>query len=342
MEKSKRILNFKIFTTHNILKEHKLEVLEIHYPARAISIVLKFIDTIFVENSHKSISITECGSAVIWSDIVVEQPNVVCFESSYKKEFLKCIKLRDHALCVVKSVDNSIVIADITGEIRFYDKELKIIFWCPNYQLNSIITISFNLTPRDTTSTTKDITSGLNNSQSFLIRDFFVGRLKFIFIHFPIFLNLFIFLIFFPATKSELYFVDFLAMKFDKIFYKCDDYITAFDVFPLNEKLICCGNYSGRIFFYNFERRKLTMENQINLQKRKSSTSDTEVFEVAHISCLTFSFNGRHLFCGLENGNIIQLEPNILTVQSTFKHSHCKIVSMKFSKDSTFMVFYVS
>lgn len=161
------------------MKEHKVEALEIHYPARAISIVLKFIDTIFVENSHKAISITECGSAVVWSDIVIEQPNV-CFESSFKKEFIKCIKLRDHPLCVVKSVDNTIVIADITGEIRFYDKELKIIFWCPNYDLNSIITISFNLTPRDTSATTKDITSGSNNSQSFLIRDFFVGRLKFI------------------------------------------------------------------------------------------------------------------------------------------------------------------
>lgn len=160
----------------NILKEHKIEALQIHYPARAISIVFKFIDTIFVENSHKAISITECGSAVIWSDIVMEEPNVY-FESSYKKEYIKCIKLRDHALCVVKSVDNSIVIADITGEIRFYDKELKIIFWCPNYNLNSIITISFNLTPRST-STTEDVTSGLNNSQSFLIRDFFVGRLK--------------------------------------------------------------------------------------------------------------------------------------------------------------------
>ena len=131
-------------------------------------------------------------------------------------------------------------------------------------------------------------------------------------------------------------------MKFEKVFYKCDDYITAFDVFPLNEKLICCGNYSGRIFFYDFERKKLTMENQINLQRRKSSTSDTEVIEVAHISCLTFSINGRQLFCGLENGNIIKLEPNILTVQSTYRHSHVKIVSIKFSRDSTFMVFYVS
>lgn len=168
------------------MKEHKVESLEIHYPARAISIVLKFIDTIFVENSHKAISITECGSAVLWSDIVVEHPNVY-LESSFKKEFIKCIKLRDHALCVVKSVDNTIVIADITGEIRFYDKELKIIFWCPNYDLNSIITISFNLTPRDT-STTKDITSGLNNSQSFLIRDFFVGRLKIYFIFFYVLL----------------------------------------------------------------------------------------------------------------------------------------------------------
>jgi len=130
-------------------------------------------------------------------------------------------------------------------------------------------------------------------------------------------------------------------MKFTKVFYKSDDFITSIDVFPLNRKLLCCANYSGRVFLYDYERKVIAMENQLSLQKMKSSTSDTEVIEVPHVSVLAFTRDGNHLMCGLESGQIIQLDPNVLRATKSFRHSDHKIQAIKFSNDSIFMVIYV-
>jgi hypothetical protein len=65
----------------------------------------------------------------------------------YKKEFIKSIKLCEHPLTVIKSIDDFIVVADALGKIRFYDKELKVVFWCPSYDfIDSVVAISFDMT----------------------------------------------------------------------------------------------------------------------------------------------------------------------------------------------------
>lgn len=142
-------------------------MLEIHFPSRSISISYKFIDTIFIENSHKAISITRCGSVVLWSDILVE-PSVIPIASSFKKENIKSIKLSNFALVDIKSIDDCVVIADAAGQIRFYDVNLKIVHWCPCYDfIDTIITISFDLVKAD---------SNESIQKKFFIRDFLIGK----------------------------------------------------------------------------------------------------------------------------------------------------------------------
>lgn len=119
-----------------------------HFPARAISISFRFVDTIFVEESHKAMSASSCGSVVIWSDALAspEQDDDVRPFKPIKKEFIKSLKLSEHSLKVIRSVDGYVMICDAVGQIRFYDKELKILFWCPSHEsIDSIITVSFDL-----------------------------------------------------------------------------------------------------------------------------------------------------------------------------------------------------
>lgn len=59
-------------------------------------------DTIFVENSCKAISITECGSAVIWSNLICKDNSKA---STFRKEQIKCVNLRGCPINVIKSVD---------------------------------------------------------------------------------------------------------------------------------------------------------------------------------------------------------------------------------------------
>jgi hypothetical protein len=87
-------------------------------------------------------------------------------EYSIGKEFIKSIKLCESPLTVIISIDNCIVIGDENGRIKFYDKELKILFWCPSHDyIDSIVGISFDL------STSQAKNEGDSN---FLIRDFLI------------------------------------------------------------------------------------------------------------------------------------------------------------------------
>ena len=141
-------------------------------------------------------------------------------------------------------------------------------------------------------------------------------------------------------TKNDIFSVDVPQMKFNRIFFRSDDFVTAFDLYP-HQNLVCCANYSGRIFIYDYEKKKQVVEKQLKLQKRKSLSSDTETIEIAHVSALSFSPDGHHLLCGLENGVLIMLNPNILHELKSFNASHDSISVIKFSHDSSFVTIYV-
>jgi WD40 repeat protein len=133
--------------------------------------------------------------------------------------------------------------------------------------------------------------------------------------------------------------VEVAQMKFNRVFFKSDDFITAMDA---NRNLICCASYSGRIVVYDFVKRTQMVENRLKLQKRSSSTSDTDTFETPHVSALAFSHDGCHLLCGLENGSLVVLEPNVLHEIRTLHVSQERIEAIRFSPDSSFVTLYVS
>jgi hypothetical protein len=118
-------------------------------------------------------SITSCGNVVTWSDVVVsfedeEESNSIITSTSFKKEFIKSVKLSENSLRVIRSIDGFVMVSDVMGHIRFYDKELKILFWCPsNESIDSIITISFDL------NRTLEFD---DDEKTFSIRDFFVRK----------------------------------------------------------------------------------------------------------------------------------------------------------------------
>lgn len=131
-------------------------------------------------------------------------------------------------------------------------------------------------------------------------------------------------------------------MKFERIFYKSDDFITAIDLHPTKRNLICGANYSGRVFLYRITRRhNQVVEHQLKLQKRKSSTSDTDIIEIPHVSCIAFSPQGHDLMCGTDSGLLVHLDPDILVELSSVSLSTAALVDIKFSSDSQFAVVYV-
>lgn len=158
------------------LQDRKNQKLQRHYPARAISISFRFNDAAFIENSHKAMSITACGSVGVWSDVLSANDDDCKSDvpTTFKKEFIKSVKLSENPLHVIKSIDGFVMVCDSLGQIRFYDKELKILFWCPSHEsIDSIVSISFDLKR-------KSETVGDGDDDTFTkalsIRDFFVRK----------------------------------------------------------------------------------------------------------------------------------------------------------------------
>lgn len=146
----------------------------------------------------------------------------------------------------------------------------------------------------------------------------------------------------FTETRSDVFSVDVAQMEFKRIFYRSDDSITAIDLDPSRRNLICCANHSGRVFIYDFGRKTQLVENRLRLQRRKSSTSDTDIIETPHVTALAYSPDGHHLLCGLANGAIIALDPTILFELAHYKLNRDPIAAIKFSHDSSFVTVYVS
>lgn len=130
-------------------------------------------------------------------------------------------------------------------------------------------------------------------------------------------------------------------MKFNRIFYKSDDFITAIDLHPSNQNLVCCANYSGRLFLYDYEKKSQVVENRLKLQKRRSSTSDIETIGIPHVTTIAFSPDALHLMCGLENGTLILLDPIVLHELHCIHLNRQPIAAIKFSPDSSFVTLYV-
>jgi hypothetical protein len=116
-------------------------------------------------------SITTCGSVVVWSDVVSSseaETKLDFASSSLRKEFIKSVKLTENPLQVIRSVDGFVMVSDVFGHIRFYDNQLKILFWCPtNDSIDSVIAISFDLNRKPLES---------EDDTSFSVRDFFVRK----------------------------------------------------------------------------------------------------------------------------------------------------------------------
>jgi hypothetical protein len=125
-------------------------------------------------------SISTCGSVVIWSDVLVEdedESSCITMSTSFKKEFVKNVKLGETSLRVIRSIDGYVVISDVAGQIRFYDKELRILFWCPSHDsIVSVVAISFDLMKKH--GEHQNIQTVATAEKNFTIRDFFVRKEK--------------------------------------------------------------------------------------------------------------------------------------------------------------------
>ncbi|XP_055636324.1 cilia- and flagella-associated protein 251-like isoform X2 [Toxorhynchites rutilus septentrionalis] len=286
-------------------------------------------DSVFVDDTPRAVSVTGAGMAIVWNDDDK-------IDGPVKKQFLKYLHLKYASINVIRSCDQKLITGDDDGEVRFYDNQMRILYWFKQEDPEPVRTISFNIAPRRCRIkyASFDAAQGKydennepdheDNDEEFLNiesvpRDVSLeGN--------PVIIRNFI-----MATKSgRIYDVDIVQNKIQDVYYQSGSIITAFDVNPKQAQLCCCDG-NGRLTIYDLEEKHAVMSITVPIQRTHRG----------RITALTYSSCGTFLVGGAENGYIWVINPAtmIISEESPLQYTDEKIHLILFSPDSKFIVF---
>lgn len=293
---------------------------------------IDFLKSIFVSDTENGLTINSQGFCTIWyAKMHLEEM------SSEHFKIIKTVPLSKNPLVTINCIDNIIVVTDDNGNMHFFDKDLKVMYW--SQTSDAICSISFNLMARqycledahnfDANEHTGDgvqcffkenlPTDATLQRQTFMIRDFVT------------------------ITKSgKVNVCDFVRDKTECCLFAVPSRITAFFVHP-NKPLICGGCENGRLFIYDyFERTTILEQNVSNILKSKSYEDIAANKTVVH--CISYSDCGTHLACAVGDGFLWLLDPIMLkpVEKRFFRPSHAQILYIVFSGISSVLAYYDS
>ncbi|XP_058819321.1 cilia- and flagella-associated protein 251-like isoform X2 [Topomyia yanbarensis] len=268
-------------------------------------------DSTFVNETSRAVSVTAAGMAIIWSDDSQ-------IEGPVKKQYLKYLHLKYASINVVKCCDQKLITGDDDGEIRFYDTQMRILYWFKQEEPEPIRTISFDVIPRkyvldDGQQQTVDEDTEVLCLES-IPRDVSLeGN--------PVIIRNFV-----MATKSgRIYQIDIVQNKIQELYYNSGSIVTSFDVHP-REPFLCCCDGNGRTTMYNLLTKQATMSLPVPIQRTRRG----------RITVLRFSPCGTFLVGGAENGYIWMINPTtmIISGEAPLQFGGEKINQLVFSPDS--------
>ncbi|XP_073944449.1 cilia- and flagella-associated protein 251-like isoform X4 [Choristoneura fumiferana] len=311
----------------------------------------------FVSDTSQVLVATNKGAVLVYGYTTEYQKNIEP-KSFELLKFVKVLKVEDTRINVIKNIDGVVVTGNNSGEIRFYDDQLKLLYWVHGFSVDSVRGLSFNVSPRsykifdpkckspkkclcwekvipevDPMSGTvrqklikkKLPTDATTCGKPFIVRDFIV------------------------CTHNQgIAFVDFVTEKLVTILdYKISPAM-ALTVHP-EKPYVCTGFADGVIDLVNFVQHKLFARLELrDHYKIVIPPKDDSIkcnYEVTipelSVSCLKYSPSGLHLACGLNTGQLLFLDPvtiKILT-KPPFKDTDHAIKEMNFSRDSLTLAF---
>lgn len=264
-----------------------------------------YSQSVFHQKSSEAFTATSCGNIVVWT---VQSPKK-CFE---RKAF-KIVRLQDKPITVLTLVSIFIVTGDAAGNVKFFDTDLKLVYWYDKLGCQGAInSISFTHTPEDKDNNndlSKDgayPTSSTLPASSFVVNDFSVSTTKANFLYF----------------KTDGSTVEFSRRENDKD-------IKAIACHPKGP-YIAIGGFGGLLQVLDFETKTL-------VHSRKLSG------DCVRITCLTYNNTGDYLAIGFDDGRVEILDSVTLELDghdddvASFKFSHDSIIKLVFSHDSRFL-----
>ncbi|KAJ8679419.1 hypothetical protein QAD02_015206 [Eretmocerus hayati] len=116
-------------------------------------------NTTFLSKSTKAFTGTVNGFILVWK---VEMESGL--EGQIRAQHIKTVSLQKANITRIVDHDGMIITGNSDGEINFYDCDLKILYWCRDCGLDSIVSISFDLPRRASRTTDSESAVDLENA----------------------------------------------------------------------------------------------------------------------------------------------------------------------------------
>ncbi|XP_063821464.1 cilia- and flagella-associated protein 251-like [Ostrinia nubilalis] len=347
----------KVFVMERgLIKETDDYELKIRKPEKKIHPDLGLLTCFtFVKDTSQVLVATSRGAVLIYGYTIEYQENVD--DSNYENlKFVKVLKMEKDKINVIKSIDGFVITGNNSGEIHFYDDQMKLLYWIHGFQVDSVKGLSFNISPRsykifdpkcnklcpcwEKVVMDEDPETGIvrqklmkkkipsdatTEGKPIVVRDFIV------------------------CTQNQgVGFVDYVVEKNHIILDNKPSHALSISVHP-EKPFLCIGYADGILELFNFIQHKLFV--RINLRehykvvippKDDSIKCNYEVnMPELSVTCLKYSPSGLHLACGLNTGEIIFLDPTTIEIltQTPFKDTNHAIKEINYSCDSLTMAF---
>ncbi|XP_026325605.1 cilia- and flagella-associated protein 251-like [Hyposmocoma kahamanoa] len=270
--------------------------------------------------------------------------------------YIKVLKVDRYRINVIKSIDGVIVTGNSAGEIHFFDDHIRLMYWVHGFTVDSVKGLYFNVMPRsyeifdpkcrkicpcwEKVETTTDEVTGIKRqkllkmktptdattrAKPFLVRDFLI-----------------------LTHNQGIGFVDFVTEKLTTVLDYQISPATSLSVHP-EKQIACIGYQDGNIemFLLNehriFTRLHLREYYKIVIPPRDESLKgDCEItIPQLSVTCLKYAPSGVHLACGLNNGQLLFLDPTTLEIKTPkpFKDTKFAIKDIAYSEDSLTLAF---
>nr|XP_022914074.1 cilia- and flagella-associated protein 251-like [Onthophagus taurus] len=109
----------------------------------------KITDSCYLLECHECFASTTEGYVLVLGNTVYKKEFNIDDEYDARKIFITGVKVTVFRLNTISSSDGVVVTGDAKGNIRFYDRYVRLLYWCQSFQLPGVHKISFNRDPRN-------------------------------------------------------------------------------------------------------------------------------------------------------------------------------------------------
>ncbi|NXK94470.1 CF251 protein, partial [Formicarius rufipectus] len=266
------------------------------------TVVGKFSQTVFHFNNSQALTGTSAGKLVVWDALDPRRPPEEQQAKPLGMTPSKVVSVQEESLTVLMVLESCIVTGDVTGQVKFYDGELRLLSLYSPSKAGPVRSLSFSTVLRDPpgASTAKTSESDSSNSVSLTLNRNFI----------------------LSTSDATVFRVATDSTDFEKVLEEAKEAVSAIACHP-QETLLAVGSHCGLLKVWHYQHTKYLA---------------SRIFPRASIQCLCYDPQGHFLAAGFTDGSVHILDA--ISLQSSckeFQFSQGPVTHISFSHNSEYL-----